>query len=221
MYGRWDENGEFNPFDGDPEEPIREERCYPPNAIGLTCFNCGGLLGELRYPYIYCSELCAQEADLVRYARAVTSDGRILRPDVAEAVQIRIGMVLAGGYPTRERTLSASQRAAIFERDGGRCRICGGIAMQIDHINDDPVLVAREINDSANLQAVCDDCHRAKTLALFVPAGPDQQAKAAELRRRIDAQAPTRPSDDERTWKIQWRRHASERRALIKTNTPT
>jgi hypothetical protein len=220
MYGRWDESGEFNPFDGEPEEPMRDERLDVANDIGLTCFNCGGLLAELRYPYIYCSELCAQEADLVRYARAVTADGRILRPDVAEAVGIRMGMVLAGGYPARERTLSATQRGAILERDGGRCRLCGAVATQIDHINDDAVLVARDINDAANLQAVCDECHRAKTLASFVPAGPEEQAKADELRCRIGADAPTRPSDDERRWKIQWRQHASERKALVKAATP-
>jgi hypothetical protein len=220
MYGGGDENGEFNPFDDEPDdELLREKRSYPPNDIDLACFNCGGLLVELRNPYIYCSERCSREAESVRYARAVSRDGRILDPLVAEAVQIQLGLVVGGGYSERERALSKEQRAAIFERDGGRCRVCGTEATQIDHINEGADLVARNINDPQNLQAICDDCHRAKTLANFRPIDPEHREKADELKQRIDAEVPTRLSDDEQNWKTDWRRHAAERRALAMHRT--
>lgn len=66
-----------------------------------------------------------------------------------------------------------------------------------------PELVARDINDSLNsrlpaIRAI------AKTLALFVPAGPDQQVKGEALWR--EASVPTRPCDDEQNWKDEFGR---------------
>lgn len=188
-------------------------------AESLTCFNCGRAMVELRRPYLFCSEFCAEEAGTVRYARAVISDGRILQPDVAEAVKIRVGMVLGGGYPRGQRSLSPAVREAIFERDGHKCRVCGGLATQIDHINDDPELVVRDINDPLNLQALCDPCHRKKTLALFVPAGSEQQVKGEALWARIEASVPTRPCDDEQNWKNEWRKIAADRTARVRSRS--
>jgi HNH endonuclease len=146
----------------------------------------------------------------------VTRDGRILDPEVAEAVKIRIGMVLGGGYPKAARRLSDDERAVIFSRDQHRCRVCGEPATQIDHINDDPEFVATDINHPDNLQAICDRCHRAKTLALFRPAGPEEREKGLLLRERIDAVEPLRACDDEQGWQHMWRKLGSERSALVK-----
>lgn len=102
-------------------------------------------------------------------------------------------------------------------RDEHRCQVCGGEATQIDHINDDVELVARDINDPENLQAICDPCHRAKTLSTFRPIGREDKAKAAALHARIDAPAPLRECDDEITWKTTWRKHGAERAARVKS----
>ena len=212
MYGV-DEDGEFNPFDGEPDDDELDGLA----EAELACFNCGAIITVRRRPYLFCSERCAEETGTVRYARGAIRDGRILDPDVAEAVRIRIGMVLGGGYPKQARVLSAKVRAAVMERDGGLCQVCGGEATQIDHNNDDADLVARNINDPENLQAICDTCHRAKTLSTFKPIGPEHEAKAAELQARIDAPAPLRECDDDLTWKTAWRKHGAERSALVKS----
>lgn len=209
MYGL-DENGEHTPFDGELDDD-------PVAVAGLTCFNCEAQIVERGYPYLFCSEFCAEEAGTVRYARGAVRDGRILDPFVAEAIKIRVGLILGGGYSKRDRELSPEVRATIMERDGGRCRVCGGEATQIDHINEDLELVARDINDPENLQAICDQCHRAKTLSNFTPIRPEHEGKAAEITARIESPTPLRECDDDVIWKTAWRKHGAERSALVKS----
>jgi 5-methylcytosine-specific restriction endonuclease McrA len=211
MYGRWDENGEFNPFDGEPDDD-------PVAQAGLTCCNCDARVVARRYPHLFCSDRCAEEAHTVRYARGVIRDGRILDPEVAEAVQIRVGMVLGGGYSKRERELSPELRADIVARDKGKCQVCGQPGDQIDHINEDMELLlrVRDINHPENLQLICDGCHRKKTLSTFKPLEPEHEPKAAELHLRIHSPVPLRESDDDVVWKTLWRTRASERSALVK-----
>jgi len=75
----------------------------------------------------------------------------------------------ARGYGTRWEKL----RRAILRRDGGLCQPCrraGRLteATAVDHI------VARThggSDDEGNLQAICDDCHRAKTAREGAAAG--------------------------------------------------
>src|SRR4051812_7559156 len=102
-----------------------------PPAEEFACFNCEGLFSE---PKLYCSERCNQEAQYVRYARGVRKDGRFQQPDVQNALKIRLAHVLSGGYPERQRRLSAATRDAIKTRENGCCRICGAPANEIDHI---------------------------------------------------------------------------------------
>ena len=54
-------------------------------------------------------------------------------------------------------------RRHILARDGWECQTCGkllGLA-QVDHIT--PVVKGGAVHDPANLQALCVDCHIAKT----------------------------------------------------------
>ena len=55
------------------------------------------------------------------------------------------------------------RRARILRRDRYRCQLrdhgCLGIATEVDHIE------AGDNHDDANLHAVCERCHTAKTLA--------------------------------------------------------
>jgi hypothetical protein len=51
----------------------------------------------------------------------------------------------------------AALSAACLARDGYRCRHCGGVATEADHIDPDGP------NDLRNLQALCRPCHLIKT----------------------------------------------------------
>lgn len=215
-----------------------------PRMLDLTCLNCdrvdwlapvrpdasGSLsLSDLAHrpkgSLLYCSEYCEQEADFVRYARRVSADGRIDRPDVQEALHIRHALLLGGGYPGRDRQLTIEQRKAAFEVDGGKCRKCGAPATDIDHIGGGP---GGQVNDLANLQALCKACHGEKTRASFVkitendPQWDATQRKAEELARRVEARVPERTSDDEVQWPKLWARIRSARRQrLIHGGTAT
>jgi 5-methylcytosine-specific restriction endonuclease McrA len=185
--------------------------------MDLACLNCDKLLASPKRPYLFCSALCRQEAHHVRYARAVARDGRLARPDVLEAVKIQRASVLSGGYPRKERTLTPELRAMIFARDDGRCRLCDSPATSIDHHPVDPTV---GLNDPVNLRALCDECHRKKTLSGHRPidpvAEPEVWRKAQELDARVLAPVPARLSDDEQRWAKAWRGIAKERTLLVK-----
>ena len=54
-------------------------------------------------------------------------------------------------------------RRAVFERDGYRCKRCGKAGfLECDHIQ--PVSEGGEFWDLPNLQPLCHNCHRAKTM---------------------------------------------------------
>jgi hypothetical protein len=94
-----------------------------PFTPGL-CVNCDSHGVTVRSP-LYCSPFCRQAAEVVRYVRACRGDGRWLLPDVKEAIQMRLAMVLGGGYTERERVLPQATRQLVFDRAGGRCESCG------------------------------------------------------------------------------------------------
>ena len=75
----------------------------------------------------------------------------------------------AGSASQRHRAGSSgwawtALRKRVLRRDGHRCK-CGRPATDIDHIIPVAECVRRGLNpdDLANLQAICDDCHRTKT----------------------------------------------------------
>jgi hypothetical protein len=108
---------------------------------------------------------------------------------------VRMAILIGGGYPTGNRHLSTEQRAAIINRDEGKCRECGAPA-----------------NDPSNLQLLCHDCHMTKTKSPFVPASEVQKAWAKELwDTRIYPEAPLRLSDDSERWGKEWRTLKKER----------
>jgi hypothetical protein len=71
LYGRWDENGEFNPFDGEPDDPS-----YGQLAEAYERFEAG-------------AQLTASERDVIRrnahgaVAKAIAA-GKLARPDRCE-----------------------------------------------------------------------------------------------------------------------------------------
>src|SRR5260221_1330313 len=126
-------------------------------------------------------------------------DGRFERdPQAREAIEIRIIMILGGGYPARDRSLSQKQREAIFTRDGRVCRLCGAPATEIDHINGSS-------SDPDNLQAVCGSCNIAKAKSNTRPATTEEEAEGNTIMARIRAKHPARLCDDETKWDKIWR----------------
>ncbi len=176
------------------------------------CFNCDKEVAydRARKGKLFCSEKCQQTADAVRYGRATCRDGRYARdPKVREALTIKIGLVLGGGYPEQERRLTSQQRDEILTRDNHTCRICGQPATTIDHINGSS-------NNPDNLQSLCSDCHNRKTVAAMVPAGEEEAAEARKIWTRIKAEHSQLPCDDEVNWKTAWRDFSSQLKQMCK-----
>jgi len=172
------------------------------------CANCMQPLPE-QIERLFCSELCRQTADVVRYWRGVVRDGRISLPDVQLALKTRIAHLLAGGYAEQARRLSRAVREQVWERDQGRCRECGEPGEEIDHIEtDSPEL--------SNLQLLCKPCHHRKTAARMVPASADHRRIVAELARtRVVPQQPILLCDDRDQWATVERQLRKERRERL------
>ena len=200
MYGAH-KSGESNPLEGDED------------AAGPYCFNCQNPIEGGR-PRLFCSELCQQEAALVRYVRRCRADGRIEQPDVLEALEVRFAMVLGGGYPERARTVPDAIRRQVAERDGGLCANCGEPGDEVDHIDGSS-------NDLENLRLLCHDCHMQRTQDSLEIIGPDHPLyeAVAEQRRRLDARIeatnPLVACDDPDEWTRSYRTiHARATREL-------
>lgn len=52
-------------------------------------------------------------------------------------------------------------RRIVLERDGWRCRACGGYGNEVDHVT--PLQHGGDPYDEAGLQCLCRGCHLAKT----------------------------------------------------------
>ena len=199
------EPGGRRPAAGAPPAPAAAGAAVPPFA----CPNCDGAIDDAR---LYCTELCQQEANFVRYVRACRADGREEREDVREAIAIKLAMILAGGYPEAERRLSAETRAAVIARDRGLCRACGSAGTDIDHIKGSS-------DRLSNLQLLCRPCHNTKTTAgmtvITAETHPEEFAHAARLYVRIDAEEAVRPCDRE-DWNRAWRAVVAVRRAALR-----
>lgn len=169
------------------------------------CANCLESLSD-DVESLFCSELCVQTCDTIRYWRRVIRDGRIERPDVREAVQTRVAFLLAGGYGKTSRRLNKSIRAAVRARDRGLCRHCEKPGEEIDHVNGD----SPELD---NLQLLCKACHHAKTTERMRLA-TDEQKRAVDAlyATRVLQEAPVFMADDEVEWQRTWSRLKKERR---------
>jgi hypothetical protein len=158
---------------GDPRGAVEADTTAAPRFIPDCCSNCDAML-PATVPGLYCSALCTQTAEWVRYARRVMRDGRANDDEVRYALSIRMAHILGGGYPKAQRRFSPEVRAAVIERDGGRCRLCGAEGTEIDHIEDSSA-------DLANLQLLCRSCHRSKTEQVLEPAPPEARRAGAAL----------------------------------------
>jgi 5-methylcytosine-specific restriction endonuclease McrA len=151
-------------------------------SLPFLCLNCDT---PIRDASVFCSELCKDEAKFVRYFRACRHDGRLDRPDVQEALRIRLAFILGGGYAERDRRLPSSVREAVFARDEGKCRACGMPGNQIDHISGSS-------GDLRNLQLLCSKCHNKKTTANFKRITTETHPEALAKRDALFARAKAR-----------------------------
>ena len=131
--------------------------------------------------------------------------------EVRYAISIRLAHILGGGYAKDQRRLSPEVRAAVIDRDGGRCRLCGAEGTEIDHIESSSP-------DLANLQLLCRACHRSKTEQMLEPAPPEARLARAGLWSRVEASQPLRLCDDQKAWPEVWHRLKSERQSRLKIN---
>ena len=180
---------------------IRPMAAHPP------CANCGNLC-PARGPY--CGAFCKAEAEFVRLCRSWLRDpARRADPNYAYVLQVRLAFLhseyLGRGrvYDEKARYLSAGQKAAIRERDGGRCVQCGKPGAEVDHITGSS-------SDPDNLQLLCPDCHHAKTRqAMTAITDPADLAALGilhqDLAGRADQPLPGRACDNEQSWGTSWR----------------
>lgn len=184
-----------------------------PRALGLVeqpfpCANCDKPVADAQ---LFCVPLCRDEAKYVRYYRARIADDSFIYADIQEALKIKLAHILAGGYNARLRQLSLDLRRAVFERDNFRCRKCGGPGTEVDHVHGPS-------SELSNLQLLCSDCHRQKTMRSFQRISrkthPDEWAKAVALDARVQAAKPSRFCDDE-DWCRLWRTIATARRRAV------
>lgn len=179
----------------------------------LECLHCGEETPPYVKPRLYCSLACEQEAELVRYVRRCTLDGRIEQPDVQEAVQIRMAHIMAGGYDKESRSLSREAKAEVLQRSRGKCELCGKDGHDIDHI-DGPS------GDLSNLQFLCKDCHNLKTKISITPVelGTEQyeyiKARTERFWKFVKAEKPVRVCHDQENWNSVWRQYQKKRKAF-------
>ena len=184
-------------------------------VVEFQCLNCDKKFRSGKLAKLYCSELCKQEAKFIRYARACFRDGRIEKPDVLEAIQIRLAFIMGEGYSERDRYLPKSLRKKVFQKHDGQCAICGNPATDIDHINDSS-------DNIENLQLLCTTCHNEKTKAGFIEITPEVEnydkfmEKRKKIFSRIEIEIPLKICDDDINWNSIYKKELSERRNIVK-----
>jgi hypothetical protein len=177
----------------------RRQIKYPHVPVDFVCLNCDETFSVVDRPKVFCTTRCANDAKLVRYARATAADGRIKKLDVALAVKVKFMHALSDiPYDQQARELSPELRAEIHRRDDGRCVKCRNLGNEIDHIEGDS-------NEPENLQLLCQLCHYRKTLwnatkITDEAKHADKRIRADKLVERIRAREPMRNCDNEKDW---------------------
>lgn len=178
----------------------------------IRCMQCDEDL-VLNRRKLYCCIACEQEAELVRYVRRCSADGRVDDEEVRAAVDIRLAHIAAGGYDKKSRRIPLETRSEIFVRAGGFCVKCGQPGDEIDHI-DGPSPAPH------NLQLLCHSCHNVKTNERIVAVTPDS-LNFDELKSfyenfwtSVRSDTPLRPCHDEVGWASAWRGYLKQRKDI-------
>lgn|GEM_PF-2189132 len=194
---------------------------YQHQFVPGWCLNCDDAGVTIAKP-LYCSEMCQQMAGTIRYVRACRRDGRIFRPDVKEAIQMRVAQTVAGGYPTKDRRIPDDLRRTVMEGANGQCQKCG---RDFDPDDADAIATIQHMDGSSsepsNLQAWCRRCNMADAQSRFVRIadGSPESRAIAEMKTRWESTVPLRPCDDDERWKDVWQKMAKEAKEELRHQT--
>jgi hypothetical protein len=194
-----------------PEEALRIWEPWKVQ-VAVACANCDAVFtasGARSITYLFCSPLWREIAKHVRWARRKVADDTIDRPDIAEALQTRVALMLSGGYPEQARRVRPEVREQLRVRSGGCCEQCGQKFL-IGAGAEDRRFTVHHVrgssNDLANLRAYCSRCNTADVQSRMRPVtDADTRRRARAFERRYLAKRPMRACDDEQRWPKAWR----------------
>lgn len=105
---------------------------------------------------MYCSRVCQDQAEKVRYVRRTIRDGRLADPWVATTLCTNHIPFLALDLGYVRPPVTGPLRAEVLGRNEGLCAEClAAPATEVDHISGGS-------NDPDNLRGLCHPCHEAK-----------------------------------------------------------
>lgn len=162
------------------------------------CLNCDAAVPNRRS--LYCGERCRQIAELVRYARRKLAEGTYDRPDIAEAITIRRGLLIGGSfYDKRGRAVNDEVREELLARSHGRCEKCGH---EFTPEGDARFTVQHSAGDEGFLlEAWCYRCNMDHVLATARPIeSAEQLLFGLEFEHRVHAPTPLLLCDDPVNW---------------------
>jgi hypothetical protein len=181
----------------------------PQRRYRLACANCDQDFETGARENPYCSLRCHDVAKAARSTRNLLSrDPDAFRDGIPYECRIKIAHALSGGYPAARRTVPEPTRAAVKERDGHRCVLCGEPGVEIDHIDGDA-------NEQSNLRLLCPPCHQVVTQRRLRPiTDPTMRREYDAILRRAFAPLPERPCDGP-GWRTGWRGWCRENRRPV------
>ncbi len=131
----------------------------------VKCAGCGDMTMAKTAASAFCSQQCAEEAKFVRYLRnelSRESDPATPVPQpVIYAIRTKLAEALRGGYAQPRRVIPPKVRAAVWERDGDLCVICGAPGKEVDHLWDG--VADEDFGTLDFLRLLCWECHADNT----------------------------------------------------------
>ena len=175
-------------------------------AYVVECPNCSEPFLRKRRK-IFCSPACQQTTELIRYARRKRREGTFDRPDIMEAIRIRLSHIIGnGGYDKRARQIPDELRSKIFAEADGKCQNCGKtFEVKGDYRPTIQHCKGASHND-ADIQAWCFRCNMDHALSLLTTnPTPEQVSERALIVERWEAPQALRVVDDDELWPNVWR----------------
>lgn len=97
-----------------------------------TCPNCGEPCASPKSPY--CSNYCREASALVRQFRSSVGNGALLGEERQIAMGEKLWKLLGGLYPRRQAMAPPRSLKTVFQRQEGKCEVCGAPATTVDNV---------------------------------------------------------------------------------------